>query len=50
MPIDRVRVLLFANIRLGQKLIEVTNTLAYHDSNLITSVKGFIVWTPGPVS
>jgi len=35
-------------IRLGWQLLTVTNTLAYYDISLITTVKSFIVQTPGP--
>jgi hypothetical protein len=38
---------LSANIRLGWKLMEVANTLAYYDTATITAVKSFIVQAPG---
>jgi hypothetical protein len=36
-------VALSKNIRLGQKRLTVTNTLAYYDTELITTVKSLIV-------
>jgi hypothetical protein len=36
-----------ANIRLGRKLMAVSNTLAYYDTATITAVKSFIIQTPG---
>ncbi len=37
-----------ANVRLEWMLLTATNTLAYYDTELITSVKGGIVQAPGP--
>jgi hypothetical protein len=34
---------LFANIRLGFNCLKVTNTLAYHNAEIITAAKRFIV-------
>jgi hypothetical protein len=34
------------NIKLGWKRMEVANTLAYYVTEIITAVKGFIVYTP----
>jgi hypothetical protein len=34
------------NIRLGWKLMQVANTLAYYDTAIITAVKSFIVQAP----
>ncbi len=34
---------LHGNIRLGWKLLTVTNTLAYYDVGFITAVKGYLV-------
>jgi hypothetical protein len=41
------RLALPANIRLGWKGLQGTNTLAYYEDSQITSVKSFIILGPG---
>ncbi len=37
---------LAANVRLGGKWMELTNTLAYYDMVIINAAKSFIVYNP----